>query len=196
MSIINSDIIFDGELGKIMKNLVKEKIFKNNYEIFVEASLIGLYEGQRYEPVSKESEKIPENRASISRTVFQRAEGSDIAEILFTFFQHEKVYNEEAVPVQDVFIFSDDQQNKEILQELIKYTNYGILKIGEKWQEFLEDKKNSPKVEIISEMELLDTADLKDRVIEDNIRRKPNKNDEEFSEVLEMINTSLKSKGG
>ena len=45
-------------------------------------------------------------------------------------------------------------------------------------------------------MELLDTADLKDRVIEDNIRRKPNKNDEEFSEVLEMINTSLKSKGG
>lgn len=196
MSIINSDIIFDGKLGKIMKNLVKEKIYKNNYEIFVEATLIGLYEGQRYEPASKESEIIPENRASISRTVFQHGEGSDISLILFTFLQHEKIYNEEAVPVQDVFMFSDDQQNKEILQELLKYTKYGILKIGEKWQEFLEDKNNSPKVEIISEMELLDTAALKDRIIEDNIRRKPNKNDEEFSKVLEMINTSLKSKGG
>lgn len=196
MSLINSDIIFDGELGAIMKNLVKEKVFNNNFEIFVEASLIGLYAGKTYEPInSEDTDTAIENRASISRTVFQRTEGSKIAEILFTFLQHEKIYNDEAIPVQEVFIFSDDQENRELLKELKKYSNYGILEIGKKWEEFLDDNGNTPKTDIISEMDLLDTKELKNLVAEEQRNRISQDSEAEVQDLMKLFKESRKNKG-
>lgn len=196
MSLINSDIIFDGELGAIMKNLVKEKVFNNNFEIFVEASLIGLYAGKTYEPInSEDTDTAIENRASISRTVFQRTEGSRIAEILFAFLQHEKIYNDEAIPVQEVFIFSDDQENRELLKELKKYSNYGILEIGKKWEEFLDDNGNTPKTDIISEMDLLDTKELKNLVAEEQRNRISQDSEAEVQDLMKLFKESRNNKG-
>lgn len=196
MSLINSDIIFDGELGAIMKNLVKEKVYNNNVEIFVEASLIGLYAGKTYEPInSEDTDTAIENRASISRTVFQKTEGSKIAEILFAFLQHEKIYNDEAIPVQEVFIFSDDQENRELLKELKKYSNYGILEIGKKWEEFLDDNGNTPKTDIISEMDLLDTKELKNLVAEEQRNRISQDSEAEVQDLMKLFKESRKNKG-
>ncbi|WP_368644723.1 hypothetical protein AB4027_06340 [Alkalibacterium putridalgicola] len=120
MSIINTDIIIRGKHASIVNYLIDNNVYKEGYEVFIDACLLGIYHGTRSQMDTSSNDKV-----EISRTIWGKR--ADLENSLFVFLQHEKVLKNQPIETAEVFNMSlNSIDTRELLQELKEYAYYGI----------------------------------------------------------------------
>jgi len=161
MSLINSDIKIYGKHGVILRSLEESSLFDSHAEGFVLAALIGLYHGRKAEP-----ESTSDNETNVSRVYFSRR--PDLEIILFTYLQHEKLYQGRALRASEVFLYEehiDDEVN--LIEELKQYAYYGIEYLGKEYSQILSSTSTDTVIDSIIDENLLNPEALEEKVVED-----------------------------
>lgn len=161
MAFIRSDFDLYGKHGRILRSLVDKNIFTSGADGFVKSALLGIYHGKKAEP-----EISQENKIEVSRVYFESRQ--NIVDILFTFLQHEKVYQKKPLTTSEVFSYEENPNDyNQLIQDLKEYALYGLEVFDEKYQNIIDNASTEIVIEEIIDMDLLTTNELKKQVIKD-----------------------------
>lgn len=185
MTIITTDLKFYGKHGRIIRKLVENNIYSSNSDVFFDASLLGIYSGRKSETEASNSDE-----AQVSRTVFSK--NPTIESILFTFLQMEKKFQQKPVETKEIFLYEDNNDDpKQLLEELIPYSLYGVELLGEKYSSVINSTTSNNPVDDLYKEEFLDTNYLMDKVQKDKKDFYKSYDDfivkEEMSEISRII---------
>lgn len=161
MAFIRSDIMLYGKHGNILRSLTENGIFTSGADGFVKSALVGIYHGKKSEP-----ENTQENKIEISRTYFDKRQSTE--DILFTFLQHEKVYQKKPLKATEVFLYDESpDDDNQLIDELKEYALYGLEVLSDYYQSVLATTSTETVIQEIIDNELFTNEQLQNQVIED-----------------------------
>lgn len=184
MAIIKSDILIYGKHGKILRSLVETGLFDSGAEGFVVAAVTGLYHGNKSEPENTQDDEI-----QISRVYFQKRNG--LENVLFTYLQHEKVYQKRPLTATEVFLYEDNvDEDTNLLEELKSYALYGLELLNTEYESIIGLSELEDVVEVIVDRNLKTKDELINSVENDDdkgIFYKSFEDKEVYEEVNEIM---------
>lgn len=188
MAIITSDIIIKGRHATIVNNLIYNKVYREGYEVFIDACLLGIYHGKRSEMDTSTNDVV-----NISRTIWDKR--ADLENSLFVFLQHEKVLNNQPLETAEVFnINLNSVDERELLQELKEYAYYGIEQLAEEYSALGNDFKNDMLIQHVEE-NMLEREDEINKRVDDYLSEIIQVTDDQ-QEVESLINSVNINTGG
>lgn len=161
MAIIVSDIILNGKHAGIARSLLDNGLYQNGAELFVEAALMGIYYGRK-----GEVDVSTQDRIEISRTYFDRR--TQLETVLFTFLQHEKVYQKRALSAAEVFNINESTiELKPLVEELKAHALFGIEKLSEIYSKLLVRVNSEIVIDVLLDQEVLASDKIAAKVREE-----------------------------